>query len=264
MMTSKDLEKKLAGKKILWRPTFVDVSGTKQYEDLLVGDRRKGFMPDIWLRTENRMPESVIPADGTELTSDDESAKIRRVRIEHVREYGRLDGFTGVLHMPTDQARGHVEPDLGRVAECRVTCDTRDRGIITRTVIFVVAESLEFAMQFLIPHDIRVAAMYQEAYHVGFNASYVDGSFMRRIARILGVRWYYSDWQGVQNVGDGSHGEVVFRAFPCLRDFSDVELCPFPDLDAPPDSEVSDMHDVKCYIVGATFKEASALARIVQ
>ena len=38
----------------------------------------------------------------------------------------------------------------------------------------------------------------------------------------------------------------------------------FPDLDAPPDSEVSDMHDVKCYIVGATFKEASALARIVQ
>lgn len=261
---SKDLEKKLAGKNILWRPTVFDVSGTKQYEDLLVGDLKKGFVPDIWVRTEDRLPESVIPADGTELTSDDESAKIRRVRIEHVREYSRLDGFTGILHMPTDQARGHVEPDLGRVVECRVTCDTRDRGIITRTVIFVVAESLEFAMQFLIPHDIRVAALYQEAYHVGFNASYVDGSFMRRIARLLGVRLYYSDWQGVQNVGDGSHGEVVFRAFPCLMDFSDVELCPFPDLDAPPDSEVSDMHDVKCYIVGATFKEASALARIVQ
>ena len=48
MMTSKDLEKKLAGKKILWRPTFIDVTGTKQYEDLLVGDRRKGFMPDVW------------------------------------------------------------------------------------------------------------------------------------------------------------------------------------------------------------------------
>ena len=69
MMTSKDIEKKLAGKKILWRPTFIDVTGTKQYEDLLVGDRKKGFMPDVWLRTENRMPESVIPADGTELTS---------------------------------------------------------------------------------------------------------------------------------------------------------------------------------------------------
>ena len=68
-MTSKDLEKKLAGKKILWRPTFVDVSGTKQYEDLLVGDRRKGFMPDIWLRTENRMPESVIPAKILEYTA---------------------------------------------------------------------------------------------------------------------------------------------------------------------------------------------------
>ena len=287
MITSKDLEKKLAGKKILWRPTFFDVSGTKQYEDLLVGDRKKGFVPDIWVRTEDRLPESVIPADGTEITALSEDDKIRRVRIEHVREYSRLDGFTGVLHMPTDQARGHIEPDLGRVVECRVTCDTRDRGKITRTVIFVVAESLEFAMQFLIPHDIRVAALYQEAYHVGFNASYVDGSFMRRIARILGVRWYYSDWQadgsfmrriarilgvrwyysdwqGVQNVGDGSHGEVVFRAFPCLRDFSDVELCPFPDLDASPDSEVSDMHDVKCYIVGATFKEASALARIMQ
>ena len=136
-MMSKDLEKKLAGKKILWRPTFIDVSGTKQYEDLLVGDRKKGFVPDIWVRTEDRLPESVIPADGTELTSDDENAKIRRVRIEHVREYSRLDGFTGVLHMPTDQARGHIEPDLGRVVECRVTCDTRDRGIITRTVIWV-------------------------------------------------------------------------------------------------------------------------------
>jgi hypothetical protein len=167
--------------------------------------------------------------------------------------------------MPTDQARGHIEPDLGRVVECRVTCDTRDRGIITRTVIFVVAESLEFAMQFLIPHDIRVAALYQEAYHVGFNASYVDGSFMRRIARILGVRWYYSDHQGVQEVGIGNnHCEMVFQAFPCLRDFSDVELCPFPDLDVPADSEVSDRYDVKCYIVGATFKEAAALARIVQ
>ena len=265
MITSKDLEKKLAGKKLLWRPTFIDVSGTKQYEDLLVGDRRKGFMPDIWLRTENRMPESAIPADGTEITALSEDDKIRRVRIEHVREYSRLDGFTGVLHMPTDQARGHIEPDLGRVVECRVTCDTRDRGIITRTVIFVVAESLEFAMQFLIPHDIRVVALYQEAYHVGFNASYVDGSFMRRIARILGVRWYYSDHQGVQEVGIGNnHCEMVFQAFPCLRDFSDVELCPFPDLDASPDSEVSDMHDVKCYIVGATFNEASALARIVQ
>ena len=242
MITSKDLEKNLAGKKILWRPTFIDVTGTKQYEDLLVGDRRKGFMPDVWLRTENRMPESVIPADGTEITALSEDDKIRRVRIEHVREYSRLDGFTGVLHMPTDQARGHIEPDLGRVVECRVTCDTRDRGI----------------------HDIRVAAMYQEAYHVGFNASYVDGSFMRRIARILGVRWYYSDHQGVQEVGIGNHCEMVFQAFPCLRDFSDVELCPFPDLDVPADSEVSDRYDVKCYIVGATFKEASALARIVQ
>ena len=128
-MMSKDLEKKLAGKKILWRPTFIDVTGTKQYEDLLVGDRRKGFMPDVWLRTENRMPESVIPADGTEITSSSEDDRIRRVRIEHVREYSRLDGFTDVLHMPTDQARGHIEPDLGRVVECRVTCDTRDRGI---------------------------------------------------------------------------------------------------------------------------------------
>ncbi len=264
MMTSKDLEEKLTGKKILWRPTFKDVSGTNQYEDLLVGDRTKGFMPDIWLRTEDRLPEYVIPDDGAELTSDDENDKIRRVRIEYVKEYSRLDGFSGVLHMPTDQVRGHIEPDLGRVVECRVTCDTRDRGIITRTVIFVVAESLEFAMQFLIPHDIRVAAMYQAAYHVGFNASYVDGSFMRRIARILGVRWYYSDHQGVQEVGIGNHCEMVFQAFPCLRDFSDVELCPFPDLDLPADSEVSDRYDVKCYIVGATFKEAAALARIVQ
>ena len=71
MMMSKDLAKKLAGKKILWRPTFIDVSGTKHYEDLLVGDRKKGFAPDIWVRTEDRLPESVIPADGTELTSDD-------------------------------------------------------------------------------------------------------------------------------------------------------------------------------------------------
>ena len=264
MMTSKDLEKKLAGKKILWRPTFQDVSGTKQYEDLLVGDRTKDFMPDIWLRTEDRWSESVIPDDGTELTSDNENDKIRKVRIEHVKEYNRLDGFSGILHMQPEEAKGHIEPDLGRVVECRVMCDTRDRGIITRTVIFVVAESLEFAVQFLIPHDIRVAAMYQEAYHVGFNASLVDGSFMRRIARILGVRWYFSDWQGAQTVDAGNHSEVVFQAFPCLRDFSDVELCPFPDLDVSPDSEDSDRHDVKCYIVGATFKEATALASMVQ
>lgn len=263
MMTSKDLEKKLAGKKILWRPTFKDVSGTKQYEDLLVGDRAQGFMPDVWLRTEDRLPESVIPDDGTELTSDDENDKIRKVRIEHVKEYSRLDGFSGVLHMPTDEAEGHIEPDLGRVVECRVMCDTRDRGIITRTVIFVVAESFEFAVQFLIPHDIRVAAMYQENYHVGFNASHVDGSFMRRIARILGVRWYFSDWHGAQTVDAGSHGEVVFQAFPCIRDFSDVDLYPISDLHASPDSEDSDRHDVKCYIVGATFKEAAALAKIV-
>ena len=263
-MTSKDLEKKLAGKKILWRPTFEDVSGTKQYEDLLVGDRTKDFMPDIWLRTEDRLPESVIPDDGTELTSDNEGDKIRKVRIEHVKEYSRLDGFTGVLHMPTDQAMGHIEPDLGRVVECRVMCDTRDYGIITRTVIFVVAESLEFAVQFLIPHDIRVTAIYQEDCHAGFNCSVVAGGFMRRIARILGARWYFSDSRSIQAVGAGNHDEEVFQAFPCVRAFSDVELYPILDLSASPDSEVPNADDMKCYIIGATFDEAAALAKIVQ
>ena len=263
IITSEDFKKRLIGQRILWRPTFEDVSGTKQYEDLLVGDLAKGFMPDAWVRTEDRAPESVIPDDGTEIISDNADDKIKRVRIEHVKEYNRLDGFSGVLHMSPDEAAGHIEPDLGRVVECRVICDTRDCGRITRTVIFVVAESLEFAVRFLIPHDIRVAAIYQENYHVGFNCCRVAGGFMRRIARILGTRWYFSDSNGVQAVGAGNHDEEVFQAFPCIREFSDVELYPISDLDATSDSEVSDK-DVRCYIVGATFKEAAALANIIQ
>ena len=264
IMTPEDFKKRLIGQRILWRPTFEDVSGTKQYEDLLVEDLAKGFVPNVWLHTEDRLPESVIPDDGMEFTSDNADDKIKRVLIEHVKEYDRLDGFSGVLHVPTDEAAGHMEPDLGRVVECRVICDTRDCGRITRTVIFVVAESLEFAVRFLIPQDIRVAAIYQENYHANFNGCRVAGGFMRRIARILGTRWYFSDSNGVQAVGAGNHDEEVFQAFPCIRDFSDVELYPIPDFGASSDSEVPDSDDVKGYIVGATFEEDVAVANIVQ
>ena len=237
------------------------------YDDLLVGIRGEDFVPDVWLRTEDRIADGVtlIPDDGTELFDDSDNAELRAVRIKHVREYRPLDGFRGDLHMSSSDA-GYdcMEPDLCRVVESRVTCYTRHHGRFTRTVIFAAVESLEFAMRFLIPHDVRVAAIYQRDYHVGFNFCKVEGAFMRKISRVLGARWYYSDSNGLLSLRDISEKDTVYRAFPSLRNFAEIGLHHVPMLDPVGVSSESDSDDeVKCYLVGATPEEAESLADIV-
>ena len=237
------------------------------YDDLMVGIRGGGFVPDVWLRTEDRIDEGVtlIPDDGTELFDDSENAELRAVRIKHVKEYRPLDGFRGDLHMSSSDA-GHdcMEPDLCRVVESRVTCYTRHHGRFTRTVIFVAVESLEFAMRFWIPHDVRVSAIYQRGYYVGFNLCKVEGAFMRKIARVLGARWYYSDSNGLRSFHDISGKDTVYRAFPSLRNFAEIGLLHVPMLDPVGVSSESGSNDeVKCHLVGATSEEAEALADVV-
>ena len=193
------LEQRLNKVNVLWRPAAYDA---RNANESLVGEVWPGCQPDVIVVTDDRwafdgngdISEWFALTNGTVLSH------------RKVTEYARLTGLTSGLSMPNGDAG--YSPDTGRAIEYEYTImpqggeEPRERKV---RVIYVVAESVEFLLKFLLPNRIRVIAICSKFYHIGFNCSRSTGWWLSRAAAALGARWQISDAVDCERTGHPVH-----------------------------------------------------------
>jgi len=234
MIKNDKLLERLEGKRICWHANCLESQDDPNYAfaDLLVGyDSISPYIkaPEVFLHTDHRFgcEESfVFPWEERVYASNNPNAVIKAAKVHRVADLGMLDGYSGKL--------GHSfnAPEFGHAVECRVTLQLHDDATLTRTVIFVCAETVEFALKFLIPNELHVTTLWQRGYHAGFNYCQTNGSILRRLAIALGTRWYYDgpSREGVNNAAllPGDH---ILETFSVLEQIEPAALARVPILD---------------------------------
>ena len=207
------LEHRLNKVNVLWRPSACDSGNANEW---LVGEVWPRCRPDVIVVTDDRwafdgnwdIPDRFALTNGSVLS--------RR----KVTEYARLTGLTSDLSMPMGDAC--FSPDTGRAIEYEYTImpqdgeEPRERKV---RVVYVVAESVEFMLKFLLPNRIRVIAICSKGYHIGFNGSRSTGWWLSRAAAALGARWQISDAVEYERTGRPVHdNDETLAVYPQIAD----------------------------------------------
>jgi len=234
MITNGKLLKRLDGKRICWHACCLEAQTDPNYAfaDLLVGyDSSSPYIkaPEVFLHTDHRVGCEdffVFPWEERVYASNNPDAMIKAAKVHRVADLGMLDGYSGKLGHSFDA------PEFGHAVECRVTLRLHDDTALTRTVIFVCAETVEFALKFLIPNEIYVTTLWQRGFHAGFNFTRTNGSILRRLAIALGTRWYY-DGESREGVNHAAllPGDHVLENFSVLEQIEPAALARVPILD---------------------------------
>jgi len=220
--SDKSLQDVLQGKSVLWHPAWKD--SNSDFLELQIGmrecDKKIGITPDVILLTDDRMESDSIPTFGTvfELPNN---ALVQRMTVGKIYEHTRLQNLHGYIGASELYERN--QGNLGRVLECQCECETIGFGSRSVTVIFVVAESVEFMFSVLLPNRLSVDVIYQENYYKGFNCCRTDGVWLRRAASVLGAKWYYTDKKGLRDFIMPDYDEV-FKVYPSLLGFKKQDL----------------------------------------
>lgn len=196
-------------KNLVWHPSAYD-AGVKGLAGAFMGDDDG---QSLHVYTEDRlfMEGTGLPEfwhNGTYELRDD--SYIARVSVKGMKKVLSLSGFTHKLSMMPER-----HPNLGNVYRAKIISENQDGSEVERDVLFVAAESIEFALRVFLANGIRVRTVRTKGYHVGFNGCQVEGGVVRRLLDSLGTEIYYSDELGLNDVS-GLMMEKVLDRYPEL------------------------------------------------
>ena len=225
----KSLRNRLKNELVQWRPSAAD---ERIADEWLIGMMSPIYESSVVVMSDDRWR-------GDDFANIEKSYSLMNgdvVSVRKVAEYARLKGLSSVLSMIDDA--GGYSPDTGRAVEYEYTLAPRNQpevDTVKINVIFVVAESVEFFMKFLLPNKIEVETIVARKYHIGFNACRSTGWWLPRAAEALGCEFLLSDMPEdiIAGTPNCRSDETLF-VFPEMNEF------PMPRLGQSYDSELGD------------------------
>lgn len=225
----RSLRSRLKNERVLWRPAAID---ERIADEWLMGLNSPTHRPDVVVMSDDRWrgDDFANIAKSYSLTNGDV------VSVRKVGEYARLKGLSSALSMIDDD--GGYSPDTGRAVEYEYTLAPRNQpevDTVKINVIFVVAESVEFFLKFLLPNKIEVQTIVARKYHIGFNACRSTGWWLPRAAKALGSEFLFTDMPN-----DIVGGRPEWSRDETLSVFPEMMKFPMPELGAYRDSELGE------------------------